>query len=138
MRSKLQALLRAHVAAENAHDMVGTLATLHEECLFEDIATGQVFRGRAGAEAHYRQWWDAFELVFSRGNEDRGYWAEDGSYVGQGEFRGTHVGSFLGIAATGKSVRFRFTVFVTFRDGLMAGERFHYDLAALLRQVGAI
>ena len=26
---------------------------------------------------------------------------------------------------------------LTFRDGLMSGERFHYDLASLLRQIGA-
>jgi hypothetical protein len=26
---------------------------------------------------------------------------------------------------------------LSFRDGLMSGERFHYDLASLLRQIGA-
>lgn len=32
----------------------------------------------------------------------------------------------------------RFAVFVPFRDGLMAGERFYYDLDGLLRQLGAV
>lgn len=138
MRSKLELLLRAHVEAENAHRMDETLATLHEQCVFEDIATGQIWRGRAGAEAHYRQWWDAFGLVFSREGEDRGYWTEDGNCVGQGTFRGVHTGTFLGVPPTGKRVSFRFTVFVTFRDGLMASEKFYYDLAGLLCQIGAI
>lgn len=138
MRSEMESLLRAHVEAENAHRMTETLATLHEECVFEDVATGQTWQGRGGAEAHYRQWWDAFGLVFSREKEDRSYWTEDGSCVGQGTFRGVHTGTFLGIAATGKPVRFRFTVFVTFRDGLMFSEKFYYDLAGLLSQIGAI
>ncbi|QCI63139.1 ester cyclase [Phreatobacter stygius] len=137
MQTERMALLNAHVAAENAHRMAETLATLHQDCLFEDMATGQVFHGRAGAEAHYRQWWDAFGLTFSRGAEDRGHWTEDGSYVGQGRFEGRHVGTFLGIPPTGKLVSYRFCVFVGFRDGLMAGERFYYDLAGLLRQVDA-
>jgi ketosteroid isomerase-like protein len=138
MRAELESLLRAHVEAENAHRMQDTLATLHEECVFEDTATGQIFRGRRGAEAHYRQWWDAFGLVFSREKEDRGYWTEDGSYIGQGRFHGVHIGPFLGIAATGKPVNFRFAVFVTFRDRLMSGEKFYYDLAGLLSQIDAV
>jgi steroid delta-isomerase-like uncharacterized protein len=138
MPSDLRALMRAHIDAENGHRMAETLATLHEECVFEDVATGQVFHGRAGAEAYYRQWWDAFGLVFAREGEDRGYWTEDGIGIGEGRFLGTHIGNFLGIPATGKPVKFRFTVFVTFRDGLMAGERFYYDLAGVLNQIGAI
>jgi predicted ester cyclase len=58
-------------------------------------------------------------------------------YVTQGRFDGTHIGPFLGIPATGKAASFRFAVFVTFRDGLMSGERFYYDLAGLFRQIGA-
>ena len=49
-----------------------------------------------------------------------------------------HVGPFLGIAPTGREVEFRFAVFVTFRDGLIAGEKFYYDLAGILRQIGAL
>src|SRR3546814_6894457 len=58
-------LLR-HLAAENAHHMAGTLATVHPDCVFRDFATGQVFPGLAGAERHYRQWWDAFGNVVER------------------------------------------------------------------------
>lgn len=138
MRSQLESLLRAHVQAENAHHMQETLATLHEECVFEDTATGQIFRGKSGAEAHYRQWGDAFGLVFSLEKEDRGYWTEGDRYIGQGSFRGVHTGSFLGIPPTGKPVSFQFAVFVAFRDGLMSGEKFYYNLAELLSQINAI
>ncbi len=136
MTHPLQPLLHRHLAAENAHDLAGTLATLHPDCLFEDTATGQVFHGHEGAAAHYLQWWNAFGLVCSRGSEDRAFWCEDGSCIAQAEFSGRHVGDFLGLAPTSREVRFRFAVFIDFRDGLMLSERFYYDLAGLMRQLG--
>jgi steroid delta-isomerase-like uncharacterized protein len=135
MKSEHQALLQRHLAAENAHRMADTLATLHPDCVFEDVATGQIFRGRTGAEAYYRQWWDAFAVTVSR-EEGQRYWAENGAYIAEARYRGVHGGSFLGIAPTGRPIDFRFVVIVTFRDGLMAGETFYYDLAGLLRQIG--
>ncbi len=129
-------VLREHVAAENAHDLRATLATLHPDCLFVDATLGVRFEGRAGAERYYRHWWDAFGLVFARGEDDRGHWTRDGLYVATGRFRGVHAGPFLGIAPTGREVDFGFVVFVEFRDGLMSGERFHWDLHGLLAQLG--
>lgn len=137
MSAQLQAILNEHLRAENAHDLEATLATLHPECVFEEVATGEVYHGRAGAAQHYRKWWDAFGLTFARGDHGSGRWAADGSFVAEGEFHGRHVGPFRGIAPTGKEVCFRFCVFVGFRDGLLASERFYYDLSSVLRPLGA-
>jgi steroid delta-isomerase-like uncharacterized protein len=137
MREELEALVRRHLAAENAHDLAGTLATLHEDCVFEDVATFQVFRGRRGAEAYYRQWWDAFGVTVERAPGGARYWTEDGTYIAEAQYRGRHRGPFFGVAPTGREIEFRFVVILGFRDGLMAGERFYYDLARLLRQIGA-
>lgn len=41
MNPNLAALIGRHLAAENAQDLPGTLATLHPDCRFEDLATGQ-------------------------------------------------------------------------------------------------
>jgi ketosteroid isomerase-like protein len=46
------------------------------------------------------------------------------------------VGDFQGIPATGRPVDLRLADFITFRDGLMAGERFYYDLRSLFAQLG--
>ena len=132
---ELQAVLGEHVRAETAHELEATLATLHPECLFEDYAAGQTFHGRDGAARHYTQWWNAFDLLFSRGEHGSGRWVADGSYVAEGEFSGTHVGALAGLAPTGRKLRFRFCVFVSFRDGLLASERFYYDLATVAEQL---
>lgn len=137
MSESLQALVMRHLEAENRHDLEATLATLHPACVFEDRALGLRLAGRAGAARYYRLWWDAFGVTVERPDDGAAYWTTDGIYVAEAAYRGRHDGPFLGIDSTGRSIVLRFTVFVTFRDGLMAGERFYYDLAGLLRQLGA-
>jgi steroid delta-isomerase-like uncharacterized protein len=137
MNPDLANLVRRHLEAENAHDLEGTLATLHPDCAFEDFATGQRWHGRAGAADHYRQWWDTFDVEVRRGAGQRAYVTTDEFYVAEATWHGRHVGSFLGFAPSGRSFVQPFVVILSFRDGLMSGERFHYDLASLLRQIGA-
>lgn len=131
-----QSMLLRHLAAENAHDMAATMETLHEDCVFRDFATGQVFSGKAGAERHYRQWWEAFGNVVERSSLGSAHWIDDETYVAEPQYTGCHIGPFLGLAPTGRAFVLPFTVFVRFRNGLFVEERFYYDLATLMRQLG--
>jgi steroid delta-isomerase-like uncharacterized protein len=126
-------LVARHVAAESAHDMAGTLATLHPECVFEDLAMGRVWRGHEGAREHYREWWNGLDTTVKSG---RRAWADDGSLIAETGFACRHIGPFLGIAATQRMFKLRFVVIVSFRDGLMMGERFYYSLDELLEHLG--
>ena len=135
-REANQACLIRHLAAENAHKLEETLATLTEDCVFEDVALQKVFHGRAGAAEYYRMWWSAFRIQVEVGKGTR-HWITDDLFVSETSYAGTHVGEFLGIAPTNRPIQFRFVVFVTFRDGLFAGERFYYDLGTLLRQISS-
>jgi steroid delta-isomerase-like uncharacterized protein len=135
-RGEPGALIIRHVEAENAHDMSATLATLHPDCLYEDVPTGRTFCGHSGAETFYREWWSAFDLVVAPSDNGHLYWPDDGSHVAESRFRGRHIGPFLGLAPTSHLIEFRFAVFVTFKDGLLLSERFYYDLTGLLRQIG--
>jgi steroid delta-isomerase-like uncharacterized protein len=137
MNPALLALIRRHLEAENAHDLPATLATLHPECRFDDFATGQSWFGHEGAGAHYRQWWTTFDVEVRRGEGQRPYTTADDVYIGEATWHGRHIGRFLGIEPSGRTIVQPFMVVLTFRDGLMLGERFHYDLASLLRQIGA-
>ena len=127
-------LVARHLAAENAHQMEETLATLHPDCVFEDVALQQTFRGRAGARDYYATWWSAFDVQVQG---ERRYLGTDGTMIAEARYIGRHVGDFYGIAASGKPIDLRLAVIIGFRDGLMNGERFYYDLAGLLRQIGA-
>lgn len=137
MNPALAQLIGRHLAAENAQDLPGTLATLHPDCRFEDLATGQTWSGHDGAAAHYRQWWTTFDVTVKRGPGQHAAWTADDAYIAEATWHGRHVGRFLGIEPTGRAIVQPFVVVLTFRDGLMLSERFQYDLASLLRQIGA-
>jgi steroid delta-isomerase-like uncharacterized protein len=137
MNERHASLLRQHLEAENAQDLDGTLATLHPDCIFQDHATGQLWRGHAGAADHYRQWWTTFDVTVSRLEDQSASWSDDNTFIAEAAWSGRHIGDFLGIAASGRGIRQRFVVVVSFRDGLMISERFYYDLASLLRQIGS-
>jgi hypothetical protein len=78
MDTTLETVINRHLSAENAHRMEETLAELHPDCLFEDLPLGKTYRGRAGAEAYYRLWWDAFDLEVKG---ERRHWSEDGAFM---------------------------------------------------------
>ncbi|MBI1728038.1 MAG: ester cyclase [Candidatus Rokubacteria bacterium] len=128
------AAVRRHVAAETAFDMEGTLATLTENCVFEDVPTGEVYHGREGARAYYREWWDAFANVPSA---SRLYVPAADRLIVETRFIGTHRGRFRGAAPTGRPIDLPIAIFIGFRGGLLTGERFYYDRATLLAQIGA-
>ena len=136
MDSKLAELARHHLVAENDQDLDATLATLHPECRFDDLATGQTWHGRDGAAAHYRQWWTTFDVEVKRGPGQVSAWTDDDVCMAEATWHGRHIGRFLGIEPTGRTIVQPFVVVLGFRDGLMVSERFHYDLGALLRQIG--
>ena len=128
-----ETILRVHLAAEDQHDMEGTLATLHPDCLFIDSPLGLRLEGREGAGRHYNIWWSAFDPALDKEGLN---WVRDDLVIGEAAFVGRHTGPFAGIPPAGRSIHLPFVVFVTFRDGLLAGERFIYDLNHLLRQLG--
>jgi steroid delta-isomerase-like uncharacterized protein len=133
IREMNEQCLRAHLAAETRHDMDATLATLHPECVFVDEPLGLRLEGLEGARAHYNMWWSAFgNTIDGRGV----HWVRDDLLIGEAAFVGRHVGVFAGIPPTGRTIELPFVVFVRFRDGRLAGERFLYDLNGLLRQLG--
>lgn len=132
-RERNQLVLAKHMAAEDAHDLEGTLATIHPDALFEDLPIGLVLRGREETARHYNLWWRAFELQTDAGIL---HWVSDKLLIGESHFIGNHVGEFLGIAPTGNSIRFPFSVIVKFRDGLLLSEKFYYDLNDIMAQIG--
>jgi steroid delta-isomerase-like uncharacterized protein len=126
-------LLLRHLEAENARQLEETLATLTPDCVFEDMALAQQYHGLRGAGEYYRTWWDAFEIVV---HGERLHWTEEGAAVAEARYQGRHIGEFLGVPATGRPIDLPICVFISFKDGLMAGERFYYDLATLRQQLG--
>jgi hypothetical protein len=103
--------------------------------VFEDVPTGDVHRGRESVRAYYREWWSAFGII----PEDiRSYIVSESFLIVETRFVGRHRGNYRGAAATGKPLDLPVAIFISLRDGLMSGERFYYDRATLLAQIGIV
>jgi steroid delta-isomerase-like uncharacterized protein len=127
-------ILKKHVAAETAFDMQATLATLTADCVFEDMPSGESYQGHEGVARYYREWWQAFGNVPANSVL---YVPSPDRLIVETQFVGTHRSVYRGVAPSGRPIRLPVAIFVSFRDGLMSGERFYYDHATLLRQMGA-
>jgi steroid delta-isomerase-like uncharacterized protein len=126
-------VLLRHVTAETEHRMEETLATLSADCVFDDRAFGRVWRGREGARAYYRMWWDGFGIKPVGSTRHA---PSDDRLIVETRFQGRHVGAFLGVPPTGREVDVPIAIFVEFGGGLMTGERFYWNLGTLLQQIG--
>lgn len=133
LTTEYRKVLTAHVGAETAHRMDETLATLTEDCVFDDRALGRVWHGREGARDYYRMWWDSFAIKPERSTL---FTPADDILIVETHFVGRHQGTFLGVAPTGSAVDVPMAIFVSFADGLMSGERFYWNPADLMAQVG--
>ena len=127
------AIVKAHVIAETDHKMAETLATLTEDCVFDDRALEHVWHGRDGARDYYTMWWQAFGVKPETGAR---YAPREDLLIVETTFVGQHIGRFLGIEPTGRDVAVPMTIYVDFRDGLLSGERFYWSLSSLMAQIG--
>jgi steroid delta-isomerase-like uncharacterized protein len=83
----------------------------------------------------YRKHWEGFPDFTVRVR--RVLCADESCVVTENEWRGTHLGTFLGWPATGKPVRMRAIVVWHFKGDELWGETIFFDNASLLQQIGA-
>lgn len=136
VRTRREALVREHMESENVHDYDATIDTFHHP-RYEIIPSGDVFDGEAQVREYFRETRTAFpdqrnELIAL-------HHADDGVIV-EFDLLGTHLGSFRGLPATGRSFRCRMTAFFLFEDrgegdGLVC-ERVYFDRGTILQQLG--
>lgn len=122
-----------------ARDFDGAAGRLAEGVLTLNVATGDVFSGRAGYLEFARGWAAAFpdvrlDLVNIGGSGDK--------LVVEYELSGTHTGPLITpgghIPPTGMEVQVRFCDVVELREGGIGFIRSYFDSATLLRQLGIL
>jgi steroid delta-isomerase-like uncharacterized protein len=129
------AVLREHVRAESAHDIDALIAGMTSDCFNDVVGVPEPFIGPAQTAERYRLHWEGFPDFTVRVR--RILCADESCVVTENEWRGTHLGTFLGWPATGKPARMRAIVVWHFRGDALWGETIFFDNASLLRQIGA-
>jgi steroid delta-isomerase-like uncharacterized protein len=133
-RSARIAIVERHIRLENEHDLEGVLRTFGETARYDDEAWGEHYEGVSGVRAFYEQLMKALpdlEIEVQRRH------VTDDAIVMEVIIRGTHLGEWRGLPATGRPVEFPLCGVYTFdSDNRLAGEKIYYDRATVLRQVG--
>jgi steroid delta-isomerase-like uncharacterized protein len=133
-RSARMAIVEQHVRFENAHDLNGVLGTFGDTAHYEDEAWGEHYQGRDGVRTFYAQLMSALPDL---NIETLRRHATDEVIVLEVIIRGTHLGPWRGLPATGARVEISLCGLYTFDDkDRLAGERIYYDRATVLRQLG--
>jgi steroid delta-isomerase-like uncharacterized protein len=127
--------LKGHLEAEYSCDLVGTLAGLTEDCVFEIVPLGLTARGKAEVEKVYRARFRDFPDLHTEVTRKI---IGDDCIVLEGISSATAKGSFFGLPASGQSVRLPIVIVIPFRDGKMLGERAYFDAYELRRQLGLL
>jgi steroid delta-isomerase-like uncharacterized protein len=133
LRARREAVVREHMESENTHDYDVTMGTFSHP-RYEIVPTGDVFDGTERVLEYFTESRTAFP---DQRNELIAMHHGDTSIVVEFWLRGTHLGSFRGLPATGRAFEVRCVAVFEFDDaeGIVC-ERPYFDSATILRQLG--
>jgi len=133
--AKRMAVLREHIRAESEHDMDALLGGMTPDCFNDVVGVPKPFVGPEQTAERYRKHWEGFPDFTV---QVRRVLCADASWVAtENEWRGTHLGTFLGWPPTGKPVKVRAVVVWHFKGDDLWGETIFFDNASILKQIGA-
>jgi steroid delta-isomerase-like uncharacterized protein len=129
--------IKSHLTAESTQDLEALLAGMTEDCYNLVICDpSPMYRGAEAVARRYRGLWTAFpdlEVELRRIVA-----LEDDVAVTEHTLSGTHGGPLFGFPPTRRRVQVETVVIWEFVGERIRGETVYFDLATMLRQVGAL
>jgi len=140
MPERREAMVReieGHLEAESTQNLSALLAGMTEDCYNLVLCDpSPLYRGPDAVARRYRGLWAALPDLQVR---LRRIVAIEGELaVTEHTLSGTQSGPLFGIAPTGRLVQVETVVIWEFAGELIRGETVYFDLATMLRQVGAL
>lgn len=133
-RSARIAIVERHIRFENEHDLEGVLSTFGANAQYDDEPWNEHYSGHTGVHLFYQQLMKALpdlQIDIVRRH------VADETILVEVVIRGTHLGAWRGLPATGRQVQFPLCGVYTFdSDDHLIGERIYYDRGTVLRQLG--
>jgi steroid delta-isomerase-like uncharacterized protein len=128
------AVVEEHVRCENRHDLEAVIATFGTKARYDDEPWEDHRIGRDGVRSYYTELMRALPDLSI---EVRHRHVATDSMVLEVTIRGTHLGPWRRLPATGRSLEFPLCAVYTFdSDDRLAGERIYYDRGVVLGQLG--
>jgi predicted ester cyclase len=126
-------LAQALAAAKSRQDVARATELLHPEMVLEAPAFGTTARGRAENAAVLRRFFASFPDYDVR---LQGHVSNADTLVCWGTVRMTMTGDRFGVTPNGRRAELPVFIQFAFKDDLIAGERFVFDLSELCAQSG--
>jgi steroid delta-isomerase-like uncharacterized protein len=127
-------IVEEHIRRENDHDLAGIMATFADEARYDDAPWEEQCLGRDAVAQYYR---DLLTALPDLHVDVRNRVVTEDAVVLEVMISGTQAGTWRGLPATGRPVRFPLCAIYRFAaNGQLAGEKIYYDRAGVLRQVG--
>lgn len=126
-------LAQALAVAKSRQDVPAAMRLLHRDMLLESPAFGTRARGLAENEKALTRFFAAFpdyDVAL------HGHASNDDTLICWGTARMTMTGHRFGVTPNGRRAELPVFILFTFKDDLIAGERFFFDLSALCAQSG--
>jgi steroid delta-isomerase-like uncharacterized protein len=129
-----KAIVEEHISCENRHDLDAVMATFGNGARYDDEPWADHRTGLDGVRSYYTELLSALpDLTI---DVQRRHVSTD-SIIVEVIIRGTHLGPWRGLPATGRKIEFPLCGVYTFdADDRLAGERIYYDRGAVLGQLG--
>jgi steroid delta-isomerase-like uncharacterized protein len=128
------ALVREHVNGENTHNLDAIMATFGEAAQYDDEPWNEHHPGRDGVRSYYQTLMRSVPDLYI--DVQREHVSED-HVILEVVIRGTHLGAWRGLPATGRTLAIPLCGIFTFDEhDRLCGERIYYDRATVLRQLG--
>jgi steroid delta-isomerase-like uncharacterized protein len=128
-------MMREYLETWNTHDLGKMVSFFTDDCVYENLARGQTYRGKDELNAWAKGAFDAipdFKLditsLFVSGDWTACEWV----------MTGTQSGDLPGLPATGKSFSVRGGTIVQLKDRKILRNADYWDLATFLRQLGVM
>ena len=128
------ATVEEHIRFENQHDLEGVLGTFGRTARYDDEAWDEHYEGSDGVRRFYSTIMRALpdlEILVQRQH------VTDDAVLLEVIIRGTHMGPWRGLPATGRKIEFPLCGIYTFDgENRLAGEKIYYDRGTVLHQLG--
>jgi steroid delta-isomerase-like uncharacterized protein len=132
LRARREAVVREHMESENRHEFDVTMATFGHP-RYEIVPTGDVYDGKEEVARYFAETRAAFP---DQRNELIAMHHADDAVIVEFDLRGTHLGSYRGLPATGRAFTCRTLAIFEFEGEGIVCERVYFDSATILRQLG--
>jgi steroid delta-isomerase-like uncharacterized protein len=132
LRARREAIVREHLASENAHDYDATVATF-EHPRYELVATGDVYDGDEAVRAYFAETRRAFP---DQRNELIALHHADGAVIVEVDVLGTHLGPLRALPPTGRAFRCRRCAHFIFEGDRLLCERAYFDSSRSCASLG--